>query len=150
MSNIHIIEDEEGNLLPQTPAQALQDTLIAQRPVYTAESGLQYPEILPPDRHRLRRRAPSRLRRKRRSPRLGLLQKTRNRHRAQAIREEPRQLQEQHRNASDLETATFQDCRKIRSGLLTAVFVFLSGVNIKIKTNSARSISTSAEFVFLL
>ena len=49
MSNIRIVEDEEGNLLPQTPAQALQDALIAQRPVYTAESGLQYPEILPPD-----------------------------------------------------------------------------------------------------
>ena len=47
MSNIHIVEDAEGNLLPENPIITQARELL--RPMYTAESGLKYPERLPPD-----------------------------------------------------------------------------------------------------
>ena len=71
------------------------------------QRSLSGPGILSPHRHCLRRRTQSRLRRKRRSPCLGLLQEARDRNRAQTVRKEPQQLPEQHRHAGNPETSAF-------------------------------------------
>ena len=77
------------------------------------QRGLSGPGILPPDRRCLHRRTPPRVRRKCRSPRLGLLQKARDRSRAQAVRKESCELPQRQRNARDLETSPFQVGAKI-------------------------------------
>ena len=120
---------------------------------HTAErqGSLSGPGILPPDRHRLRRRDHIPATPKTPQPTSGATSKsTRPTPSAEQYEKNLANYRNNTGTLATLKRQLFKIGRKIRSGLFIAVVVFLFGVNIKIKTNSARSISTSAEFVFLL